>query len=232
MNSVLAFYYSSIGKKVLMSLTGLFLIIFLTEHLVGNLLLVLFHDNGETFEAYGEFLVHNPVVLAVEIVLFSSIVGHALLGATLWLTNKMKRPIKYELFRLKENATLSSRTMIWTGSTIFCFLVVHLCSFFIPLYPSRFGGEKISSYALVVEAFANPWYVGFYLIAFFLLGYHLRHGFQSAFQTLGLRNKTYTPFLDFLAFFVWCGIPALYAWVPIYFYFFHQAASTVIMGVH
>jgi succinate dehydrogenase / fumarate reductase cytochrome b subunit len=232
MNSVLAFYYSSIGKKVLMSLTGLFLIIFLTEHLIGNLLLVLFHDNGETFEAYGSFLIHNPVVLAIEIFLFASIVGHALLGATLWLTNKMKRPIKYELFRLKDNATLSSRTMIWSGSTIFCFLVIHLRSFFIPLYPSRFGGPEISSYELIVQVFANPWYVVFYLAAFFLLGYHLRHGFQSAFQTLGLRNKTYTPFLDFLAFFVWFGIPALYAWIPIYFFFFHQAASTVIMGVH
>ncbi len=232
MNNIFAFYYSSIGKKVLMSLTGLFLIVFLTEHLIGNLLLVLFHDNGKTFEAYGEFLVHNPVVLTIEIFLFLSIVGHAFLGATLWLTNKMKRPIKYKLFRSKDNATLSSRTMIWTGSIIFCFLVIHLRSFFIPLYPSRFEGEKISSYKLIVDAFANPWYVALYLIALFLLGYHLRHGFQSAFQTLGLRNKTYAPFLDLLACIVWCLIPLGFAAIPIYFFFFHQAASTVIMGIH
>jgi succinate dehydrogenase / fumarate reductase cytochrome b subunit len=232
MNNIFAFYYSSIGKKVLMSLTGLFLIIFLTEHLVGNLLLVLFHDNGKTFEAYGEFLVHNPVVLTIEIFLFLSIVGHALLGATLWLMNKMKRPIKYEFFRLKDNATFSSRTMIWTGSIIFLFLVIHLRSFFIPLYPSRFEGEKISSYKLIIDAFANPWYVMFYLLALFVLGYHLRHGFQSAFQTLGLRNKRYTPILDLLAFIVWCLIPLGFAAIPIFFFFFHQAATTVIMGVH
>jgi succinate dehydrogenase / fumarate reductase cytochrome b subunit len=84
----------------------------------------------------------------------------------------------------------------------------------------------------VTQAFSNPWYDAFYLVALLVLGYHLRHGFQSAFQTLGLRNKTYAPFLDMLAFIFWFLIPLGYALIPVYFFFYHQAVSTVIMGVH
>jgi len=228
MNSILAFYHSSIGKKVLMSLTGLFLITFLVEHLIGNLLLFA-NDSGKIYEAYGEFLVSNPVIRFIEIFLFLGMAGHAILGVILWIKNRMTRPVKYKFFRLKDNATLASRTTIWTGSVIGIFLYIHLKSFFIP---SRFAPVKISNYELVMQAFSNPWYDAFYVVALFVLGYHLRHGFQSAFQTLGLRNKTYTPLLDMLAFVVWFLIPLGYATIPVYFYFYQQAVSTVIMGVH
>jgi len=228
MKSVLEFYYSSIGKKVLMSLTGLFLITFLTEHLIGNLLLFA-NDKGAMYEAYGNFLVSNPVIRFIEIFLFLGMFGHAILGVILWIKNKMTRPVKYKFFRLKDNSPLASRTTIWTGSVIGIFLYIHLKSFFIP---SRFASEKVSNYELVMQAFSNPWYDAFYLVALLVLGYHLRHGFQSAFQTLGLRNKTYAPFLDMLAFIFWFLIPLGYAVIPVYFFFYQQAVSTVIMGVH
>jgi succinate dehydrogenase / fumarate reductase, cytochrome b subunit len=228
MNSILSFYYSSIGKKVLMSLTGLFLITFLVEHLVGNLLLFAI-DGGKMYEAYGEFLVSNPVIRFIEIFLFLGMIGHAILGVILWIKNRMTRPVKYKFFRLKDNSPFASRTTIWTGSVIGIFLYIHLTSFFIP---SRFASEKVSNYELVMQAFSNPWYDVFYLVAFLVLGYHLRHGFQSAFQTLGLRNKTYTPFLDMLAFIVWFLIPLGYAAIPVYFFFYQQAVSSAIMGVH
>jgi succinate dehydrogenase / fumarate reductase cytochrome b subunit len=228
MNSVLSFYYSSIGKKVLMSLTGLFLITFLTEHLIGNLLLFA-NDRGKMYEAYGDFLVSNPVIRFIEIFLFLGIIGHAILGVILWIKNRMTRPVKYRFFRLKDNSPLASRTTIWTGSVIGVFLYIHLNSFFIP---SRFASQKVSSYELVMHAFSNPWYDIFYLIALLVLGYHLRHGFQSAFQTLGLRNKTHAPFLDMLAFVFWFLIPLGYAVIPVYFFFYQQAIFTVIMGVH
>jgi succinate dehydrogenase / fumarate reductase cytochrome b subunit len=228
MNSILAFYESSIGKKILMSLTGLFLIVFLTEHLVGNLLLFA-NDRGAMYEAYGEFLVSNPVIRFIEIFLFLGVLGHAILGIVLWIKNRKTRPVKYKFFRLKDNSPLASRTTILTGIVIGIFLYIHLNTFFVP---SRFSAAKVSTYELVVQAFSNPWYDAFYLLALFVLGYHLRHGFQSAFQTLGLRNKTYTPILDVIAFFVWCLIPLGFAAIPIYFFFFHQAATTVILGVH
>ena len=209
-----------------MSLTGLFLIIFLTEHLIGNLLLFA-NDQGKMYEAYGEFLVSNPVIRFIEIFLFLGILGHVILGIILWFKNRNTRAIKYKLYRLKDNATLASRTTIITGIVIFIFLYIHLTTFF---FPSRFSAEKVSTYELVVQAFSNEWYSLFYLVALFVLGYHLRHGFQSAFQTLGLRNKKYTPFLDLVAFMVWCLIPLGFAAIPIYFFFFHHAASTAIMG--
>ena len=157
MNSVLAFYYSSIGKKVLMSLTGLFLIIFLVEHLVGNLLLFA-HDNGKMYEVYGEFLVSNPVIRFIEIFLFLGMIGHAILGVILWIKNRMTRPVKYKYFRLKDNSPLASRTTIWSGCVIGIFLFIHLKSFFIP---SRFDSVKVSNYELVLKAFSNPWYDAF-----------------------------------------------------------------------
>jgi len=228
MNSLHAFYYSSIGKKVLMSLTGLFLIVFLVEHLVGNLLLFA-HDNGKMYEAYGDFLVSNPVIRFIEIFLFLGMIGHAILGMILWFKNRMTRPVKYKSFRLQDNSPLASRTTIWSGIIIGIFLYIHLKSFFIP---SRFASVKVSNYELVMRAFSNPWYDAFYVIALFVLGYHLKHGFQSAFQTLGLRTKTYTPFLDLLAFVFWFFIPLGYAAIPVYFFFYQLALSSVIMGVH
>jgi succinate dehydrogenase / fumarate reductase cytochrome b subunit len=226
MNSILAFYSSSIGKKVLMSFTGLFLIVFLVEHLVGNLLLYA-NDNGHMFEAYGEFLVSNPVVRFIEIFLFIGMIGHAIIGTLLWWRNRQARPEKYDTYRLKDNAPLASRTTIVTGSVVFLFLVIHLQTFFVPV---RLYAEKASSYHLILQAFANPLYDLFYLVALLVLGYHLRHGFQSAFQTLGLRGKKYTPFLDALAFIVWFIIPLAFATIPVYFYFFTPAASAVLMG--
>jgi succinate dehydrogenase / fumarate reductase cytochrome b subunit len=228
MNSILAFYYSSIGKKVLMSLTGLFLIVFLVEHLIGNLLLFA-KDNGKMYEAYGEFLVTNPVIRFIEIFLFLGIIGHAILGIILWIKNRLTRPVKYKFFRLKDNSPLASRTTIWSGSIIGIFLYIHLKSFFIP---SRFGSEKVSNYKLVMQAFSNPWYDAFYVVALLVLGYHLRHGFQSAFQTLGLRDKTYAHFLDIFACIFWFLIPLGYALIPVYFFFYQQDVSTMIMGVH
>jgi succinate dehydrogenase/fumarate reductase cytochrome b subunit len=128
MNSILAFYESSIGKKILMSLTGLFLIVFLTEHLVGNLLLFA-NDRGAMYEAYGEFLVSNPVIRFIEIFLFLGVLGHAVLGIILWIKNRNTRPVKYKFFRLKDNSPLASRTTILTGIVIGIFLYIHLNTF-------------------------------------------------------------------------------------------------------
>ena len=228
MNSISAFYRSSIGKKVLMSLTGLFLIIFLVEHLVGNLLLYA-NDHGKLFEAYGAFLVSNPVIRTVEIFLFGSMAGHALLGVILWIRNRQARPDSYTAYRLKETTPWASRHTIITGSIVFIFLVIHLRTFFVP---ARLLAAPVSEYELILRAFANPWYDAFYLVALLLIGYHLFHGFQSAFQTLGLRNKKYIPFLDGLAFLVWFVIPLAFATIPVYFYFVHPETSAALMGVH
>lgn len=217
MNSLLAFYQSSIGKKVFMSVTGLFLCSFLVVHLAGNLLLFK-NDGGAAFDQYSEFMSTNLIIRTLEIVLFAAIVLHAIIAVIIWWMNKRARGGKYEMYKLSENTSLASRTTMVTGSIIFIFLVVHLRTFFLP---ARFADVKPSMYQLVVTAFADPVYVAFYLVALVLLAYHLRHGFQSAFQTLGLRHKTYIWLLDAVAVIFWLIIPLGFATMPIYFLWFY-----------
>ena len=228
MEKLIAFYNSSIGKKVTMSVTGLFLCTFLVEHLVGNMILF---AGEEAFDSYSEFMVGNPIIRAVEILLFASLLFHPLIGLLLWINNKRARPQKYDVYMLKENTPLASRITMLTGSLIFLFLVVHLRTFFIPL---RFAEVKPSPYGLVVEAFSSAPYCAFYLVALVFLAYHLRHGFQSAFQTLGLRTKSTIGLLDAVAFIFWFLIPLGFAAMPIYFYFFQPAttAAATALGVH
>jgi succinate dehydrogenase / fumarate reductase cytochrome b subunit len=228
MNDFLDFYNSSVGKKVLMSVTGIFLIVFLVEHLLGNLLLFA-DDGGVKYEAYGEFLLSNPVIRAVEYVLALAVFVHIVIGVALWIKNRKTRPVRYKFFRIRENSPLSSRTVIVSGTVVGLFLYIHLKTFF---YPMRFLKVKLSSYELVVNAFSDPWYVVIYLAAFVVLGYHLKHGFQSAFQTLGLRQKKYIKFLDMLAFIVWFLIPLGYTLIPVYFLFFHKAAAVITTGAN
>jgi succinate dehydrogenase / fumarate reductase cytochrome b subunit len=223
MKNTLAFYTSSIGKKVIMSLTGLFLILFLVQHLAGNLLL-LSGDGGAQYDAYAEFMASNPLIRAIEILLFASLFGHSVGGVYIWLQNQRARPTKYEVYRLKDNAPLESRITMLTGSVTFIFLVVHLNKFFVPM---RLSGEHVSGYQLVQQAFSSAAYCAFYLFAFVLLGYHLKHGFQSAFQTLGLRSSTYDGVLKAIAFLIWFGVPFGFAILPIYFYFFNPAPAAV-----
>ncbi len=228
MSRIVAFLQSSIGKKITMSLTGLFLCFFLVEHLVGNLLL-LKGDGGATYDAFSAFMVGNPVIRFIEIFLFLSIVWHAVSAFIVWRENKAARPEKYSRYRLKDNAPLWSRITMVTGSFIFIFLVVHMQTFFVPI---RLGEEHPSGYLIVREAFSNGAYVVFYVLALILLAYHLRHGFQAGMQTLGLRNKKFTGLIDLFGIIFWLIIPLGFTIIPIYFYFFDNAAmSAMAMGV-
>lgn len=216
MNKLVAFYNSSIGKKVTMSLTGLFLCTFLVEHLVGNLLLFR-NDDGKMYQAYTEFLVGNVVIRTIEIVLFASLVGHALSGVSVWFKNRSSRPQKYEVYRLKDNTPLASRITMLTGSIVFLFLVIHLRTFFVG---SRFAEEEPNMYEMIRTAFSSPTYSLFYVVALAFLAYHLKHGFQSAFQTLGLNNKKYTWLINAVAVIFWLLIPIGFASLPVYFLWF------------
>ncbi len=210
-------YKSSVGQKLLVGATGLFLCSFLVVHMSGNLLLFR-HDGGKAFDTYSEFMSTNSVIRTMEIVLFAGFLIHIIFAVSTWISNRMARPSRYAVNRPSENSSLASRLAFVTGSITFIFLVVHLRSFFVPV---RFtSGLKPSMYELVVTAFANPVYDAFYLISLVLLGYHLRHGFQSAFQTFGLRPGR-TRLIDLVAIFFWLIIPAAFAAMPIYFYWAH-----------
>jgi len=207
-------YNSSIGQKLFVALAGLFLCLFLVIHLSGNLLLFK-NDGGKAFDRYAEFMSRNAAVRSMELVLFAGFLVHIIFALRVWLHGRRARPNSYAVNRPSGNSTLASRTMIVTGSTIFIFLVIHLRTFFVP---ARFSGQaKPSMYSLVKAAFANPVYVAFYLVALAFLGYHLRHGFQSAFQTFGLRPGR-QRLIDLVAIVFWFLIPIGFATMPVYFF--------------
>ncbi|MFA6468850.1 MAG: succinate dehydrogenase cytochrome b subunit [Bacteroidota bacterium] len=220
MNPFFRFINSSVGKKLLMSLTGIFLSVFLVEHLAGNLLL-LKQDGGEAFNEYAHFMGGNPIVRILEVGLVGLILLHIFNGARLWLSNRSARGKKYEAYRLDENTTFQARMMKLSAALVFLFLVIHLKKFWIP---ARFLNEPDIA-SLVYYTFQQPFYVVFYLVALFIVGYHLRHGFQSAFQTLGFRTKRYQALIEFIAVLFWFVVPIGFAIIPLYIYFF--SGSTV-----
>lgn len=219
-------FSSSVGKKIIMAVTGLFLCSFLIVHLSGNFLL-LKNDNGAAFAQYSEFMKTNPIILVMEVVLFLGFLFHIGDGIRLSLENKKARPIGYAVNRQSETSSFFSRTMIWSGSIVLIFLVIHLKTFFVDHKVMGWLGKthEHTLFESVVSAFQNPAYTGLYVVAMVLMGFHLNHGFQSAFQTFGLNHKRYTPLIKKTGTLFAIIIPALLAYIPLYFLFFYKAAG-------
>ncbi len=217
MNKTTAFLTSSVGRKLLMALTGFFLFSFLIVHLYLNLFLF-GSDRGETFDAYAEFMATYPLLRPLEIILFGGFLLHGAIGTWLWLTNRSVRGQRYRVNRAGETSPLSSRLAFWTGLAVTLFLVIHINGFFVQ---SRFFPDGRTMYTLVAEAFRNPLIAGIYVLAMIPLGYHLRHGFQSAFQTLGIRVERYRRWIEILGVLFWLVIPACFAAMPLYFLWAH-----------
>lgn len=211
----LEFIDSSIGKKIVMALTGLFLSLFLIGHLTGNLLL-LAGDGGIKFEEYAKFMSDpgNIPVRIIEIGLFAIIIFHTINGFRLAIENRKARKEKYDKVDASANSSFASRFMVKSGIIVFVFLVVHLGQFFVP---HRITGTDETMFETVKAAFENPIYSGFYVLAMILLAIHLAHGVQSAFQTLGIRNNKITPILKNLGVIFAVVICLGFAIIPIYF---------------
>ena len=188
-------FSSSLGRKYLMAITGLFLCSFLLIHLIGNV--TLFTDPVQ-FNEYTRFMSSNPLIRVMEIVLVVGFLAHIIDAIMLTKANKTAQPVKYAMD--KKKSTWYSRNMGLTGTIILAFLILHLQSFW---YGYKFGdvamtldssGTDIKDmYTMVEAAFSQSWYSAIYVVAMILLGTHLNHGFQSAFQSMGLRHKKYTP---------------------------------------
>lgn len=193
----MAFIYSSVTKKVIMALAGLFLISFLIVHLSINLLL-LFDSSRESFNLAAHFMATNPVIQVFQIVLFGGFILHILVGIILQLQNWMARPTRYKVEGYSQTSFFS-KFMIHTGAVILAFLVIHLFDFF---FKAKFGelpGIQIGSDhyedlgLLVIEKFKEFPYVFMYVVWLLFLGFHLDHAFHSALQSLGLNHGKYTP---------------------------------------
>lgn len=197
-----------------MALTGFFLVSFLTFHLTMNLFL--FEGTGGDFSKFAEFLGTFPIIRPIEWILFGGFLLHFCLGGLIWLLNRGARPQGYKVKGTSRTIKLSSRLSIYTGVAILAFLVWHLSQFFIA---SRFAGHPVDMYQLVGHEFGLLYVVVLYEILFVILGFHLNHGFQALFQSLGLRTARYRGFIDGLGVIIWLLIPAGFASIPLVMYF-------------
>ncbi|MBK0402230.1 succinate dehydrogenase cytochrome b subunit [Adhaeribacter sp. BT258] len=218
-------FSSTIGRKIVMSITGLFLCSFLVIHLIGNFQLFK-DDGGAAFNVYSHFMGHNPVIRVLEFVLLAGFVFHIWDAVALTRRNKAARSVGYAMNRPQDNSNWSSRNMGLLGTVILVFLIIHLYNFFLP---TKTGGlDKVmvdgmmidNLYIRVAESFKIWWYVALYVISMIALAYHLVHGFQSAFQTLGLNHKKYTPAIKTLGYVFSVLVCLGFASMPLYFFLF------------
>lgn len=225
MNWFSNFITSSIGKKWVMSLTGLFLILFLTVHLVGNFQLFI-DDNGLAFNSYSYMMTTNPLIKTVSYGLYFFILLHAIQGIMLALKNKQARSNKYAVAAGK-TGSWESKNMAMLGLLILGFLILHMGDFW---FKMKFGAVDYVSYeglshpvkdlyAVVEVSFQNLGIVIAYVVGQIAIALHLRHGFESAFQTLGVAHKKYTPIIKAIGNAYSILIPLGFAIIPLYYYF-------------
>jgi succinate dehydrogenase / fumarate reductase, cytochrome b subunit len=195
-------FSSSIGKKLIMSLAGIFLIIFLLVHLAINLLI--FKESPEAFNIAAHFMGTNPVIKVMEITLFGGFLLHMIYGSIVSLQNWMARPVGYKK-SYNSQSSFFSKYMLHTAIVLTIFLVLHLFDFYVKakflgdVPEVNYDGKAYHDLsALVIARFHIWWVDAVYVIALLGLGFHLHHGFQSAFQTLGLNHPVYTPVIKFI----------------------------------
>ncbi len=257
MTKFFEFLNTSVGRKWLMALTGLFLCLFVVVHVSGNL--QLFHDDGGlAFNKYAVLMTTFPPIKVVSYVNYAFILLHAFNGFYLVQRNRRARPVKYAAAKDNQGSSWASRNMGLLGSILLLFIVIHMGDFwrefhFSPIEVTRYttdlktGATTIETfeegstvaasftgpkhyfengtevfegknlYGEVAEAFKNPAYAIFYVIAMIALAYHLMHGFQSAFQTMSIRGRKGTILKGIGTFVFGLIIPALFAAMPIYF---------------
>jgi len=201
-------FWSSIGKKLMMAVTGLAFIVFLMAHLAGNLSI---YGGGDAFNAYAEKL-HSlgPLLTVFELglILFAGV--HIITGIFLFLQNRLARPIGYTRYESSGGRTLSSRTMPYTGLIILGFVIFHLINF------SFVDKADRSIFQIVSSAFANPVYVIIYIAVMIIVAFHVRHGLWSAFQTLGGNHPKYMPAIMMLSVVIGIIVAVGFGFIPIY----------------
>ncbi len=220
------FLTTSIGRKFLMSVTGLFLMMFIMVHLTINLLLI-FDDSGDLFNQGAHFMATNPAIKIMEPVLALGFLVHIIWSLVVSLQNMKARPIGYKQLNNSQSSTWASRNMLILGAMIFVFLVMHIIQFFWKIKVTgdpllqhvMVGGEEMeNTYALVATLFKESLlYSIAYVVGAILLGMHLVHGFWSAFQTIGFANKIWLKRLKVVGAVFAIIIAIGFSVIPLYF---------------
>ena len=212
------YFSTSVGKKLQMSLTGLFLILFLVVHCYINAQ-IFWNDGGEKFLEAAHFMGTNFVIRTVEIGLFAFLILHVVQGLMLWSKNRSKRSVKYAVSAGNATSKWYSRSMALLGTLILLFLVIHLKMFWAPnRYSMTFGEGEMNLYMMMRDEFQNVVLVVVYVLGCVSLAWHLVHGFFSAFQTLGLGMNKYKGIIKSVGIAFSIIVPLIFALMPIAFY--------------
>lgn len=217
------FFSSSIGRKFAMALSALFLLVFLLQHLTINMMSVF---SEEIFNQLSHFMGTNPVVqFALQPVLMLGVVFHFVMGFILEIQNRNARAVNYAMNKGSANANWVSRNMIYSGLFILFFLGFHFADFWIPemnyKYIEQLPTDPNRYHHEVVEMFVSPVRVGVYVLAFVFLALHLKHGFQSSFQSMGVNNEKYTPIIQKLGMLYAYLVPAGFIFIALWHHIIH-----------
>lgn len=212
---------SSLARKVVMALSGLFLVFFLGQHFVINLTSVI---DPDTFNTWSHFMGYNPLVqYMLQPVLIAGVVVHFVMGFALELQNRAARgPVKYASYKGSANASWISRNMLISGAVILAFLGLHFYDFWLPEMAYKYiesSPEDATRYhEETVHKFEPFWRTIIYVISFVLLALHLLHGFASSFQTMGVNNKYSAGIKTFTKVYA-IAIPAGFIFIALYHHF-------------
>lgn len=218
-------FKSSIGRKVVMSLTGLFLILFLVVHLLGNLQL-LNDDGGKAFNTYTYFMTHNPIIIFISYFLYLCIILHTIQGIILSIHNRKAKGKNYAIQTHRGNRFFS-KYMIHLGVIILIFILIHMYQFWLQMklgnveWVSYPGSDQLYKdlYTPVMEVFQNIGFVIFYILSMIILSFHLLHGFESAFQSIGMHHIKYNSLIRWIGILYSILIPFGFSILPVYIYF-------------
>ena len=223
MNAFVRGLWSSVGKKVLMGLTGLGMAFFAITHLIGNLLLL--NPNPDLYNLYAYKLTSTKILLyTAELGLLTIFLVHVATAIAINLRTRRAKPQGYRVAAYAgapSRKSSSSLTMIYSGVILFVFIVTHIKTFkYGADYTVVINGLEVRDlYRLVVETFQSPLYVGWYVACTFMLGFHLRHGFWSAFQSLGAYHSAFNRPLQYTGYLVAVILAVGFMGIPIYLYF-------------
>jgi len=208
MNWLIKSLWSSIGKKLLMALTGLAFCGFLAGHLAGNLTI---YGGKDAFNSYAEHL-HSlgPLITFMEWTLVIFALVHIGTGLTLFYQNFKARPDRYVVNKRAGGRTIGSATMPYTGIILLVFIIVHLINFHFV------DKSNVTIYQIVSQTFEYPLYVLIYIVAMIVVAVHVSHGFWSAFQTIGANHPKYMPLIMVLSIFFSLAVGIGFGLLPIY----------------
>ena len=203
-------------------LSGLFLVLFLLGHLLGNLQLFIPGEDGQKqFNEYALFMTTNPAVKILSVLTYSSIILHTILTLFLVFQSSNARDVRYLQSSGNANSTWGSKNMAVLGTLILVFIVIHMKSFWYEMHFGVIGldpwGNK-DLHTVTVTAFNELWYVLFYVLSMVVLAIHLKHGVESVFQTLGIKTRRYVSLIHKAAYGFALIVPAAFASIPIYLY--------------